>query len=321
MAVKWKNEWNNESYLNATSMYTEETKKSYTKEDAQKDKNNAFVGYYSGGGFSNMWKWIGDLFTGFTKSKSHNAEQENNIRQVTNAKTDLTDQYNQYVEKLNLGNKNLATNLNTSNSLLQNSANTTIENRDNALNYSASFISEQRNLNNIQMRELGVQNTQSENALVQRVALSGFRNTGTMNNIVEEQQRVNRINESIKRQAFQMDERANLESAKNSYVNGTYSAYGSMDSIESNMQKYEQTLGENALQTKQNKETYDKEMQRYNEDLNAIRTSGKLSRDAGIASGVFGLLDFGLNFTNAFLKPKSTASNIIGGLGSVFSKY
>ena len=280
MAISWKNEWSNNSFVKASSQWSAKSNKVYDSQAEWKKYDNAYTNY---GG--TVTRWVSNWLSGYAKDKKQRAEYRSNLTKITNAKQDLTDNYNKNIDELNLNMQQSLENMNIANTRLQQATNSTIENRDISVKNSGNALATQSEMNATELQEMRIQNQQTVNAEMQNLATSGFKATASALNRVNEATRKGNVAYAQKQASTQLSQMGSLQDMRNAYIKGTNTAQGYQQSIEDNTRNWSQTVDKANLSTKWADVNYSKEMDRYTGDLNNLQQSNKLANTWETAGG------------------------------------
>lgn len=315
MAVNWKNEWNNSAYEKASSQVIAKDKKTYDREADRKRLGYNEQGLGLSGGIGGatagaligtailpgLGTLLGAIFGGIlgwghgsSKETANRNRYEAYLDKTLDAKEDLTDSYNNYVDKWNLATKQQLENLNATNEELQATANATIESRDQTLETNANALYEQGQMYITQLEQMQVSNNQREGKALQNLATSGFRNSGTASNNLAEIQRAYDREYNLEKSKVQLSQYQNIVEAGNAYKSGTYTAYGYMGNVVDNNRKFNQFMEEQEMLYKQAQSSYEKETKRYEQDLKDL--SDTQWEATYTWDSFMDIFSFGLNF-------------------------
>lgn len=306
----YKNAWSSQSFLDVSSSVNYDSTKSF-------DRSSAEDSFWSDWNTNN---WSGGLF-GWIKDKITNgdgtrrAQANAQLTQILNAQEDLTDKLNQSNEMANLQKRQALDNLNYTNSFLQTQTEQQLANRDSSIEHSSNMLSAQSQLNADSLHQMKVSAGQQEQAAMQSVATSGFRNSGTADNNVAEAQRVNEMKYNAQQKANELSQYNSMYEARNAYMNSTYTAQGYQRQIESNTRAFNQSMEQMDLQAQQNEYNYNKEMDRYSGDIADMK---KANQDLGkyTAAGFFNdLFTVGSIALGVMTGGGGLAGGLINGIG------
>lgn len=302
----YKNAWSNQSFLDVSSGVKYGSTKSFDRSSAE---NSFWSGWNTNNWSGGLFGWIKDKITNGDGKRRAQANAQ--LTQILNAQEDLTDKLNQSIEMANLQKKQALDNLNYTNSFLQTQTEQQLANRDSSIEHSSNMLSAQSQLNADSLHQMKVSAGQQEQAAMQSVATSGFRNSGTADNNVAEAQRVNEMKYNAQQKANELSQYNSMYEARNAYMNSTYTAQGYQRQIESNTRAFNQSMEQMDLQAKQNEYNYNKEMERYSGDIADMAAANKAMGAPSAANIIGGI------FSDLFTVGSITLGVMTGGGGLV----
>jgi len=220
-------------------------------------------------------------------NNQRNAEFDDKLDELRRQENILSTQYSQAQASYDLSVEQATQSVENANKELGILADQTIANRDMALTQQGKSGSMQSQLNAMQLATLNIQNEQAQGAANQQVATSGFRNSGTARNVVENAQRSGDM--AIKQASLQasMSNYQTYSSALNTFTsaNQQYDAY--QRQIEANDDNLDMQLEQMELQMDQTTQMYEIEHGYLTADINYMEDEG---RDALEQANIWGSL-------------------------------
>ena len=225
---------------------------------------------------------------GISQMNQRNAEYQDKLDELNYQHDQLDLQYSQAQQSNALAAQQAQDQTAEANAEMNLLADQTIGNRDTAVKQTAQSGSMQSHLNALQMATLNVQNKQTEGAASQQVATSGFRNSGTAGNVLENAKRSSQMSTQQAQLQADMSNFQTYASALNTFTSANQQADAYRRQIEGNNNALDDQLEQLQLQMNQTTETYELQGGYIGSQIEYMEGEGRDALDQANGWGFFG---------------------------------
>ncbi|AEC02382.1 hypothetical protein [Parasphaerochaeta coccoides] len=228
------------------------------------------------------------LGKGIASSIARNAEYKAKLEELNRSKESLDKQYSQAQSSLNLQKTQAQAQTSEANTELNLLAIQTEQNRAVALGQASRAGSLASQIASSQVATLAVENQKTEGTALQQVATSGFRNSGTAGNVLENAQRSSDDSLALARQQIGLSHVQTYSSALNAYTSATEQTEAYRRQVDANNSNLARVQEEIDLSLSQAKEMYDMNAGNLQEDIDYMKTTGRITTGWAMAGDIFG---------------------------------